>query len=407
MIPLSSILNIGASGLDAGTAGMTVTGNNLANVNNPGYAREQVQLSESTPINTLVGQEGTGVSVTAITEVRDALLDGQIQSEAGVTGSLNAQQTALQNAEASLGEQVTNASTSGTDSSPNGLTADLSNFFGALQTLSTSPASIPDRQAVIAAGQQVATQLNQVTSSLSSLTSTINSSMTNDVSSANQDLSQIASLNKQIIETQGIGGNANELIDQREQTLEDLASKVNFTTSTQASGTVNVTIGGVTMVSGITQSDSMQTFTNGSGQLLVQAKTAGTTLALAGGSIEGDITVRDGALAQLQTGLNTTASQLITSVNSIYSGGFDLNGNTGQAFFTGSDAGSIGVNSTLATDPGAFQASGTAGVAGDNTVVFALAQLATTNIPALNNQTISANYEGTVTTLGTSPVLGE
>jgi flagellar hook-associated protein 1 FlgK len=403
MMSLFNILNLGAGSLDAQTQATAVTGQNLANVNDPNYARQRVDMQPSTPMNTPVGQEGTGVQVVAIEQLRDALLDGQIQTESGVTGSLNAQQSALQNAEAALGEQITNTSTSGSDSSPTGLTADLSNFFNALQTLSTSPSSIPDRQAVIAAAQQLTTQFNQVSSGLTSLTATINSSMDSDVAAANQDLGQIASLNQQIVQAQAIGGSANDLIDERDKALSDLASKVNFTTSTQANGAVNVTIGGDIMVYGQTQSDSLMNhwdiFT---GRYSVASTNTGNTLTIASGSLEGDITVRDGAIAQLQTGLDTVASQLISSVNSVYSTGYDLNGNTGQNFFTGTNASTIGVNSALLNDPSQFQASGTAGAAGDNTIARALAQLAGASISGLNNQTFSANYGTTVANLGSA-----
>jgi flagellar hook-associated protein 1 FlgK len=177
---------------------------------------------------------------------------------------------------------------------------------------------------------------------------------------------------------------------------------VNFSTTTQSNGAVDVSIGGVTMVSGLNNADSLQAYDPGNGNLLVRAQNAGTTLTLTGGSIEGEITARDGALASLQSGLNTLASQLITQVNSVYSAGYDLNGNTGQDLFTGTDASTIGVNSNVANDPSQFQAAGTAGAAGDNTVVLALAQLGNQAISGLNNQTFSASYSQTVSDLGDS-----
>ena len=402
MMGLFNILNMGAGALDAATTGTSVTGENLANVNNPAYARQTVQLGPSPPLQTLVGQEGTGVSVVSINQIRDSLLDAQIQTEAGVTGSLNSQQSNLQYAEAALGEQITNDSTSGADSSPSGLDAVLSNFFNSLQALSTSPSSIPQRQAVIASAQQLAAQFNQISTQLSGLTNTINASITDDVSGVNQDLAQIASLNKQIVQTNGIGGSPNELLDQREQVLEDLATKANFTTKTESTGAVDVTIGGVDMVAGVNQIDSLTAAFNNVGSFQVKSQATGAFLTLAGGSIEGSITARDGAINQLQTGLNTLASQLVTSVNSVYSTGFDLNGNTGQNFFTGTDAATIGVNSTVANDPTQFQASGTAGATGDNTVALALAQMANNTVAGLNNQTFGANYAATVANLGSS-----
>jgi flagellar hook-associated protein 1 len=402
MMNLFNILNLGAGSLDAETQATSVTGQNLANVSNPAYSRQRVDFTASTPLNTPVGQEGTGVTVTAIQQITDALLNTQIQAEAGVTGSLNSQQTALQTAESALAEQISNTSTSGSDSSPNGLAADLSNLFNALQSLSTSPSDVSLRQGVIAAAQQVTTQFNQVASSLTNLTTTINSSIDSDVSSANQDLSQIASLNQQIVQAQNIGGTANELIDTREQVLEDLASKVNFTTSAEADGAVDVTIGGMGMVTNITQVDSLTTgFQPTTGRYLVKDAGNGVYLNLAGGSIEGDTTVRDGALAQLQTGLDTLASQVASSFNSIYSAGYDLHGNTGADFFTGNTAATIGVNSTLVNDPTTFQASATAGGT-DNSIALALAQLANAPNASLSNLTLGGNYSQIVGNLGTA-----
>ena len=98
--------------------------------------------------------------------------------------------------------------------------------------------------------------------------------------------------------------------------------------------------------------------------------------------------------------MNTLASQLISTVNTVYQVGFDLKGNTGAALFTGTDASNIGVNSTLANDPSQFQAAGVSGNAGDNQTVLALAQLGSTSLSALNNQTFSQSYSTTATTLG-------
>jgi flagellar hook-associated protein 1 FlgK len=230
----------------------------------------------------------------------------------------------------------------------------------------------------------------------------LNQSIQSGVTSSNQDLAQIASLNQQIVQAQAEGGSANDLVDEREQAIEDLANYANITATAQSNGAVNINIGGVTMVSGETATDSLETYDAGGGQLLIKAQNAGTPLTLSSGSIEGSITTRDGALATLQTSVNTLASQLITQVNGIYSSGYDLNGNTGADFFTGTDASDIGVNSALVNDPGQIQASGTAGATGDNTVVLALAQLANNNISGLNNQTFSQSWAQTVGNLGST-----
>ena len=59
-----------------------------------------------------------------------------------------------------MNEEITISST-GT-SSPSGLTADLASLFDSFQSLSTDPASLIDRQSVVASAQQLATEFNQV-----------------------------------------------------------------------------------------------------------------------------------------------------------------------------------------------------------------------------------------------------
>jgi flagellar hook-associated protein 1 FlgK len=391
MLSLFGVLNMGGQSLSVQQEATAIAGQNLANVNNPAYADEQLEVQEATPLDTPVGEEGTGVDAVSITSMRDALLDAQIAAEGSVTGSLTAQQSALQEAEAYLNEQLSSSSSSSSSaaSSSNGLTADLSNFFSSLQTLSTDPSNISDRQAVIQSAQQLTEQFNQVSSGLNTVNNDLNSSIQSGVAAANQDLSQIASLNQQIMEAQDSGGTADQLVDEREQTIENLSGYVNLTTSAQPDGAINVSIGGCSMVSGDTMVNSLKTI--GSGTQLYAATVNDGELTLSGGSIEGSITARDGAVATLQTSLNTLASELINQVKAVYPG----------SFFTGSDAGSIGVNSTLVNDPSTLQ-TGATGDPGDNGVVLAMANLADTPLSDLNNQTMSQYYSQTVGAFGSA-----
>lgn len=377
----------------------SVTGHNLANVNNPDYARETLNMAAAAPVQTTIGPEGEGVQAVSITEVRDALLDAQIQLESSTTGSLNAQQSGLQNAEAYLNEQLSGSTNAGTASN-NGLTAYLSNFFNSLQSLSADPTNISDRQAVVAAAQQLASQFNSVQNGLNTVAGNLNQSVQDDVNTANEDMSNIASLNAQIVSAQAAGGSANDLIDQREKLLEDLASKVNYTPNTAANGAVNISIGGVSMVAGSTVADTLGIYNNAAGNAMVMETNGGGPLTLSGGSIEGAITARDGAIANLGSAIDSAAQTLITQFNTIYSAGYDLHGTTNQTFFTGSTASNIGVNSTVINDPTTFQASGSATASGDNTVALALANLSTQQIAGLGNQSITQSYTNGVGAFG-------
>jgi flagellar hook-associated protein 1 len=410
MLGLFGILNLSTRSMQTQRAGVEVAGQNLANVNNPAYSRQRVAIASSLTIMSEMGPQGTGADAVAIVQMRSAILDNQIQAEASVRGSLFAQQIALQYAQAALGVQIdTTASSAEGASAAQGvggahsLTDSLGALFNSFQSLSTNPTSMAERQTLLMKAGGLATQFNQLNTRLDNLKSSLNSAMDSDVAAANQLLSDIAKLNDQIgrIESTGNGA-ANDLRDARQERLETLAKYVKLDVAQGSNGALDISIGGVAMVTGNTVTDTLQTYDAGGGQILIRAATAGTPLTLTGGSIQGTIDARDGAITDLQTSLNTLASQLIAEVNAVHATGFSLSGGTGATFFTGTNASDIGVNSALLGDPSLVQASGVAGTPGDNQTALALAQLAQKKLPALNGQTLSQGYGQAVAAFGQS-----
>lgn len=385
--------------------GVEVTGQNLANVNTTGYSRQRVQITASPDTMTGIGPEGTGADATSIQQVVSNLLNSQIQSQSSTSGYWNSQQTALQSAQDALAEFLNGSSTSSvsstssTDTSGTGLSAQLNSFFSAFSAVASS-GSDSNKQAAIGAGQTLATAFNNLNTQFGNLRSSLNDSLNNDVTSANKLLTDIASLNGEISTAEFSGGTANDLRDEREQDLENLSQLTNITTSTGANGAVNVTIGGQSLVSGNSVSDTLQTYDAGGGQLLVQTATGGANLTLTGGSMQGTIDARDGTLATMQTSINNLAGTLITQVNAIHNGGYSSSGGTGNTFFTGTDAGTIGVNSALVNNASLLQISGSATQTGDTSLALQISQLASTAQSGLNNQTFSDSYDATVAGLG-------
>ena len=406
MLGLFGALNMASQSLDTQMAGVEVTGQNLANVNTPGYTRQTVDIEASPDISTGVGPEGTGAEVTSIQQISDALLNGQIQGQQSVSGYWNSQQSALQSAQTSLDEflngtgSTSSSASSSTDTTDSGLAAQLSGLFNDFSSLADTPTSGTAQQAVVNQAQTLATAFNQTDSQLGDLNTSLNSSLTDDVSSANGLLSQIASLNSEINSAQFSGGSANELLDTRQQDLDNLAQLTDIQTSPGTGSAVDVSIGGQTLVSGGQTLDTLQTYNPGNGQLQVETATGGVPLTLTGGTIQGTIDARDGALTTLRSGLNTLASTLITQVNGIQDSGYSPTGTTGTTFFTGNDAGNIAVNTALVNNPGLLQSSDSAADPSDNSVALQLANLATTTQPGLNNQTFGDAYSQTVAGLG-------
>ncbi len=409
MLGAFGLLSLGARSLQTQQMGVEVAGHNLSNVNNPNYSRQRIEIETSlyVPIAGL-GMEGTGASVVAIRQIRDQILDAQITSELSVSGSLSSQQRALQYAQANLGQRIDRQS-SGPDAAATatslsgefGLAEGISTLFNSFQSVSVNPRDTTERTVLLENAKALVSKFQQTDDRLSKLKTTLDDSLASDASAANRFLSDIAKLNDQIADAENrTSGTANDLRDQRQGKIEELAKLVKVNVSTDSAGVLSVAIGATTLVTGKNQLDSLQSYNAGGGQMLIRTVTGGTPLTLTGGSMEGTITTRDGTIATLRQDINTLATQIISEVNTVHAAGYSLTGTTGANFFTGTNASTIALNSTLDGNPQLVQASSVSGVQGNNQVAVQLGQLADKAITTFSGQTFGQYFSRTVSNLG-------
>ncbi|MFY9268418.1 MAG: flagellar basal body protein, partial [Candidatus Manganitrophaceae bacterium] len=64
MSSIFGIFNIGRLALFANQRALSVTSQNIANVNTPGYTRQQAIFSSTPPTDSAPGQLGTGVQIS-------------------------------------------------------------------------------------------------------------------------------------------------------------------------------------------------------------------------------------------------------------------------------------------------------------------------------------------------------
>jgi len=107
---LFTSLTSSASALDADSYALQITGKNLANTNNANYARETVVLGSSSVNQSALGASNSAPVALSVSQIRDAFLDKQVCKESSITSALTTQQSALQDAEAALGETVSSSS---------------------------------------------------------------------------------------------------------------------------------------------------------------------------------------------------------------------------------------------------------------------------------------------------------
>ncbi len=372
MSGLFSTLNSTSMALNAHSRAIETTGKNLANVNNPNYARQRVIYGDRGTVQTPEGVQSLGLEVLGVQQLRDILLDRQLMREIGLSGSFDAQQQALQRALAGLGQNIDgSAAISASGSTSGGLGEAIDNFFNAFQNLAARPTDAGARQTLLQKAGILTDTLRETDTRLAQVQNDIDADITGDVSDANSLLNTIADLNAQIARFEvAHPGAAVDLRDQRQARLEDLAKILPVEVRDLGDGQVQLVAkdagnADVLLVDGPNVTGPLAF--NGT---TVTGGASATALYLTSGSIYGGLTVRDGPVQDLRDNLDAFAEQLVTSVNAAY----NPSSTAGADFFdpAGLTAGTIALRSgltasTLVTGSGA---------AGDNSVAIAVANLA-------------------------------
>jgi flagellar hook-associated protein 1 FlgK len=383
--------------LTAASRSIETAGKNLANVNNPDYARQRVVYGSLGTIKTALGAESTGLQAVGIEQLRDSLMDKQVVREDSKLASYEGEQSAYERAQAALGQSIDSSSATG---STNGISESLSNFFNGFQGFATSPTDVGNRQTLVQYAGALTDTLNQTDANLAQVQSDLTTQATSDAGNANTLLSQIANLNTEIGRLEvNAPGSAVDLRDERQAKVESLGKLMSIQTQADTNGSGEIS---VSTLDGSGNSVPLVTDSTVLGSVAISGTTVtagspATVLALTGGSINGALTARDGAIKDLRDNLNALASQLITSVNSAY----NPTAAVGKNFFTGTNAGNIAVNSSINATS---LVSSSTGVAGDSDIAQAVASLAnkafSTSTGDAINGTFSQSYTNSVTALG-------
>lgn len=369
---LTSTMLMATQALLADQGALQVTSNNIANANTPGYTRETAVLTEGTP--TVEGNLtfGSGVTLDKIQSIRDQLLELRISEENQQQGNAQAQVNSLQQVQGIFADPT------------QGIGADLTTFFDSLSQLSTNPANIPQRQAVLTAAQNVANSFHQTSSNLTTIQSSLNQTVTQTVDQINTLTQQIAQLNGQVSTMQKLGQEPGVLLDQETALIQQVSQLTDVSEIQTESGLTLTTSGGAALVVG-NQSFNLQAAVNTAGQYQVSAQGQDITSAIQGGKLGGTLQIRDQVIPGLLNQLDTLASQFATAFNSAQASGFDLNGNAGQPFFSATaGAGAANSFSVLITDPNLIAASSD-GSAGSNGNIAQLTAVQSQPLPSGTN----------------------
>jgi flagellar hook-associated protein FlgK len=212
----------------------------------------------------------------------------------------------------------------------------LSNFFDQAEQLSSDPNDPTQLSTFVDAAQSLAQGLNTASQNLTQLQQSLDSQGQQSVATANGLTTQIASLNSTIQNANAQGTDVNDLEDQRDELISQLAGIVNVQTIPQGQGVVNVIAGGVPVVMG-SQATALQYNTDGADNPATVSAAGSTTAAsISGGSLGGLLSARNQGVSQLQGQLNSLTQQLVSNVNEIQATGIPSSGS--YSLLTGENA---------------------------------------------------------------------
>lgn len=327
----SNILSIGQSALAAAQAGISTTGNNIANAATPGYSRQVVVQGPALAQNFGYGFLGQGTEIQTIKRIYNDFQATQVRSAQSTSSSQSTYATQIQQ----INNMIADPSA--------GLSPALQDFFSGVQDLSANPSSIPSRQAALSTAQSLVSRFQSLNDQLTQMNQGVNSQITSSVSLINTDAQKIAQLNNAITLAQGAnnGQPPNDLLDQRDQLMADLSKQIQTTVVKQDDGKYNVFIGnGQPLVVG-NQTYALSTTISPTdpSRLEVAYATNGKSVimgenSLSGGNLGGLIAFRSQSLDPAQNALGRVAISLASDFNAQHRLGQDLNGNMGGDFFT-------------------------------------------------------------------------
>ena len=394
------ILSIARSGLNAAQAQISTASQNVTNAQTPGYSRQRVTLMPGYPERTPQGTFGTGVLIEGVVRMREELIDAGFRRDTQSASYNEERRDALQAVEGVLGEP-----------SDTGLASSLEQFWSSWSDLSTNPDSSAARGVVRQRGAQVAAQLNTFGNQIVDAQTVTRTRLLATADRVNALSAQVADINARIVAAEASGKESPDMRDQRDLKVDELASLIGATAYRQADGSVNINVGGDSIVDGAdfkpVRIQSLPSDPTKLGIALGVAPAGGgitETMYQIGGKMAGAIDAYNNVYPTALTQLDGVAAAVVSTTNGVHRTGF-IGAAAAGDFFDRSriTARTIRLDSTISADVSKVAASGIANESGDNTVALALSQLRNTTT-TVNGQVVSLNegYRNVVASIATS-----
>lgn len=235
----------GVSGMTAAQSGLNATAHNMANINTKGYTRQQLLQVDTHYATVSYGKNGTaqkvglGTYASSIRQLRNRYYDQTYRTELGRQGFYESQYNATLEIEDLFGETQGVA-----------FQKSIDGIWTALEELSKEPESIVTRATFVTKCNEFITRSEDIMNQLKKYQIDMNTEIEDTVGKINDLGNTIYELNKKIISAEvGNTERANDLRDQRNNALDELAKYIDISYQEGDKGCVTVYAEGSAFVS--------------------------------------------------------------------------------------------------------------------------------------------------------------
>jgi flagellar hook-associated protein 1 FlgK len=361
-----SLLNVGARALLANQVALQTAGHNIANVSTAGYSRQSVVLQTVQGQFTGGGYIGKGVEVATVLRNHSELLTRQATAAAAIDAGDTARLERLR--------QLQDIFSGG----ESGIGISVNQMMNALSDVVNSPMDLTARNVALTRMDELASRMRDASQRLDEIGYTVQEQFKGSIFAVNNLAKNIAEVNGQIARAKGNGQPANDLLDRRDQLIQEINQHIQTSQVEADDGSVSVFVAGSQpLVLGDKAAslsiDNPADFGAGSGRKVLNFVAPGSSVKvelnesmLGGGEIAGLLRFQNNDLAEGRNLLGRMAVAISESMNQQNRLGLTLDGQVGDNLFapialgnavpSSTNSSSVDLSLTV-TDPTLLQAS--------------------------------------------------
>ena len=326
---MASLFEIGKTGVQAYRQALSVTGQNIANINTDGYNKRSADISEIAGVTggptNVSDSTGLGVRVNNVRRSFDAYLADKTRTSQSDYEMLNDFVSKLSDLENML-------LPSGSD-----LGVFIGRFFDTLQDVASNPDSISARTVSLEAGKALASAFNSYDDQFKNFKSNSIKQIDIKIEEANLYINQLVEINK-LIATSGSSEASNDVLDARDKLLIDLSKLLNFTVDYADTGEAIVRLGdsgnGAFLVNRAKGSIISSSYDDKNVSLVINEGGGKKNPGIFSSGIIYGISNFYNLVDSVSSEISQLAEQFSNDVNEIQTSGIDLNGKSGKAMFS-------------------------------------------------------------------------